>query len=669
MNDWIPRRIRFATALIVLNLILYSAFRLIFLAMFAPQSSPVDAGTVLRAFSIGFRFDMRLAVLVVLPVLLLSWLPGLNLLVGRMGRRIWLGYLAAVAVGAVWVFLMDLGHYGYLQSRLNATVLQLLESPMISLEMAWQSYPVVWGGLGLVLFALGYWWLLRRLARWTLDSAGRSPGWWRRGLVIALFTGMLLLGLYGKLAYYPLRWSEAFFTPHPLATALALNPVLYFYDTLKFPEKDFSEEEVRKYYEAVADYLGVRARDAQRLQFDRKVVPSGGLPGDPNVVVIFLESFSAYKVGAFGNPLGATPNFDAVAKRGLLFKNFFVPSTGTARSIFTALFGIPDVTLGSTSSRNPLLVDQDTIITAFKGYDKLYFIGGSANWGNIRGVLAYNIPELRIYEEGDYDAPHNDVWGVSDLRLFGEANKILAARSGKPFFAIIQSAGNHRPYTIPEDNGGYQWLDPQVDNIQRRGFLSVQEFNAFRFLDHSLGHFLRSAEKEPYFQNTVFVIFGDHGVPGFAEHLPSGYGKHQLTQHQVPLLIYAPGLIGKGRIIETVASEMDVLPTVASLLGKPYLNTTLGRDILDPDHNGRQGAFILIPYRNPAPIGFVDREFFFLIDSDGREKLYNYLSGNPEQELQERYPEIAREMSHLTRGIFETARYMLHKNGNRPASR
>jgi phosphoglycerol transferase MdoB-like AlkP superfamily enzyme len=404
----------------------------------------------------------------------------------------------------------------------------------------------------------------------------------------------------------------------------------------------------------------------ETLNFTRRRQPRPKVPGTPNVVLIFLESFSAYKVGAMGNPLGATPNFDALASEGWLFTNFFVPSTGTARSIFTALFGIPDVETNSTSTRNPLVVDQHTIINSMQGYEKLYFIGGSASWGNLRGVLSNNVPGLRIYEEGDYQAPRTDVWGISDLKLFEEANEVLRAKSAepssKPFFAVIQSAGNHRPYTIPEDSGGYQWLEPEADDIKSVGFISVKEFNSFRFLDHSLGRFMALARKEPYFDNTVFFIFGDHGVAGYAKHLPSGMGRHQLTQHQVPFLIYAPRLLRGSRRITTIASELDVMPTVASVLGRPYQNTTLGRDLLEDTPGRKRYAFILIPYTNPPPIGLLDEEFYFLIDSAGRPKLYRYLSDDPTTNVMEQFPQRRARMEQLTLGLYETARYMLYNN-------
>ena len=666
--EYVPGPVRLSAALLVFNLLLFGLLRLVFLAVFSGETAPLDTPTLLKSWYIGTKFDLRFAILIVLPVALASWIPGINPARNRFGRWIWMGYLAIASLVTFSIYIVDFGHYAYHQTRVNATVLQYLANLDISTQMAWESYPVVWTGLGLVAYVAGYGWLVGRLMRRVLPARPPRARWYAKAGVCVGFAALLLLGIYGKVSYYPLRWSEAFFTAHPLANALALNPVLYFADTLKNSQEAFDKEQVRKYYDSVAAYLGVDAPDGEALNFARQSSPAGEVAGTPNVVLIFLESFSAYKVGALGNPLDASPNFDALSREGWLFSRFFVPSTGTARSIFTALFGIPDVQSNTTSTRNPLVVDQHTIINSMQGYDKLYFIGGSASWGNLRGVLSHNVPGLHIYEEGDFEAPRGDVWGISDLNLFKEAHAVLRKGRDKPFFAIIQTAGNHRPYTIPEDNGGYQWLEPKQDNLNPLGFISKQEFNSFRFLDHSLGRFMALARREAYFSNTVFFIFGDHGVPGFADHLPSGIGKHQLTQHQTPFLIYGPGLLKGGRVIDTIASELDVMPTIASVLGRPYLNTTLGRDLLDPKGSPRRYAFILIPYVSPSPIGILDEEFYFVIDSARRPRLYKYRSAQPTTDVSGQFPERSREMEHLTRGIYETARYMLYNNRNRDAS-
>ena len=666
MRKTLTPRIRFLVAVLLLTVALLAALRAIFLVVFLQSETPLGPGMLLKSFTLGLRFDLRLALLILLPVAVLAWLPGLNLLRSRLARRLWLGYLTVAGTGVALAHLLDFAHFAYLHSRINATALEFLQAPDISARMVWESYPVVWAVLGLAAFALGFGWVLRRTAFRMLEGERGPRPWWGRWLGRVGFAAVVIGGIYGNASFYPLRWSEAFFTPHPLAIALGLNPVLYFFDTLGKTEEGFDRAAVERHYARVADYLGVKAPDAAALRFERRVVPRARFPGNPNVVMVFLESFAAFKVGAFGNPLNPTPHFDALARDGWLFKRFFVPSTGTARSIFAALFGIPDVTLNGTSSRNPLIVSQHTIITAFDGYEKFYFLGGSANWGNIRGVLSHNIPGLRLYEEGDYRSPRADVWGISDLNLFEEANAVLRAQGDKPFFAMIQTAGNHRPFTIPEDNRGFEWVEPDAPNLTRLGFGSVEEFNSFRFMDHSIGHFMRLAEREAYFRRTLFVFFGDHGLPGAADHFPPGMSRHQLTQHQVPLLIYAPGLIEEGREIETIASELDLMPTLAGLVGKPYRNTTLGRDLFESRDGEDRYAFILVPYVNPPPIGLVGKEFYYVIDTDRRGKLYRYLSEEPTREVQAEFPARAAEMDGLTRGLYETARYLLYHNGAEP---
>src|SRR5690606_10792345 len=106
----------------------------------------------------------------------------------------------------------------------------------------------------------------------------------------------------------------------------------------------------------------------------------------------------------------------------------------------------PDVEYPNTASRNPAYVNQHSIIGDYEGYEKLYFIGGSSSWANIRGLLTNNIPGLKLYEEENFNYEANDVWAISDKRLFKESSAILKEQK-KPFVAVIQMADNHRPYT------------------------------------------------------------------------------------------------------------------------------------------------------------------------------------------------------------------------------
>ena len=87
-----------------------------------------------------------------------------------------------------------------------------------------------------------------------------------------------------------------------------------------------------------------------------------------------------------------------------------------------------------TASRYPNLVDQQTILNDMTGYSKFYFIGGSASWANIRGVLTDNIRGLHLYENGKIIGRQAiNVWGISDKDLFVEANDVLKKQT-KPVF-------------------------------------------------------------------------------------------------------------------------------------------------------------------------------------------------------------------------------------------
>ncbi len=669
MRVWgsMPRVVRLALPLAALHVAAMSAFRLAFFLVFRNPLEALPAGELWRAFYIGAKLDLRLAVLVAVPLLVLGGLPWLDPWRRRWAALAWQAHYAFWTTALVLMHLVDLGHYGYLETRLNAAALQYIEDPKVSGRMMWESYPVGWGLLGLLLVALGGWFGVRALLRRPAFSTPVPLGGWRRAAVAGLCGLAAAGGVYGKLSHYPLRWSDAYFSTNAFVSSLALNPVLLLADTLKNREQSFDVEAVRASYQLVADYLGVEERDSERLTFARKVHPVGLVGGRRvNVVVILIESLATFKVGCFGNPMDGTPAFDALARDGILFRRFFVPSHGTARSVFTLLTGIPDVEVNETSSRNPLAVQQHTIVNAFEGYEQLYFLGGSATWGNVRGLLSGNIAGLHLYEEGDYDAPRVDVWGISDLSLFEAANRRLRELGDRPFFAIIHTSGHHRPYTIPEDNRGFVKVEADETTLRKAGFVSLPELNAFRFLDHSLGFFFEAARKEPYFANTVFVMLGDHGLPGSASHLPYGTAELALVRFQVPLLIYAPGLLGPGREVLTVASEVDVLPTVASLAGVPYRNTTLGRDLLDPRFDGSRFALTLTDQFRVPEVGLLGERFYLRMPREGgAATLHDLAATDPVADAAAEHPEEAARLRALCRGLYETARYMVRHN--RPA--
>ena len=472
MLNRLPALARFLLALVAINLLVFEAFRAVFWVAFRETLAGASAGDLAKAVYLGSKFDLRLALLLLLPLALLGWIPLLDPARRRAARIGWLAYLALAECAVLLLYFVDFGHYAWLRVRLNASLVDHLTPVGVAARVAWETYPVLPGVLLLALLTGAYAWVAERAARRTLLPPSNPFPKWPRRAVIAALAVLVAAGIWGKWSRYPLRWSEAYFSSSEAVAALALNPVLFLTDTAENRNLPYDADKVREHYAYTAALLGIASPDPDKLDFARYVVPPRKPAARYNLVVIHLESFAAFKAGIFGNPLDPTPHFDAIARQGLLFTHFFVPEVPTPRSVFEMLTGIPDVNGATTASRNPLVVNQHTLVNALEGYEKYYFLGGSATWGNIRGLFTHNIPGLHVFEEGDYDAPQVDGWGVSDVVLFDKAAKTLREQK-KPFFAFIQTSGNHRPFGIPDDHPGFELARADEAKLAENGFDSL----------------------------------------------------------------------------------------------------------------------------------------------------------------------------------------------------
>ena len=681
----IPKLIRLVFVTGIIFLLIMSLLRLVLYWAFSKQGH--HFGDLLPAFGLGIRFDLRYAGILCVLLLLTGALPFLSPFHKTAGRKWTLFVLALAGFLIIFFYSVDFAHYGYLSQRLNASVLNYLADATISAGMVWQTYPVI----RILLLLIGGTWLVTKAAGYMFKRIDRQPEpELKKGQRIAWFVVVFLLfglGIFGRIGQYPLRWSDAFSLGNDYKANISLNPFQSFFSGLKFRHATYDEARVKKAIPELRSYFGFNDPAAAPAGTDplqyaiRREIPArpidsmarpggtGFQPGagasQPNVVIVICESFSGYKSSMWGNPLNTTPFFDSMCRQGLFFDHCFTPSYGTARGVWAAITGIPDVSVStSTSSRNPSAVDQHTIINDFKGYNKFYFLGGSTSWANIRGLLTNNIEGLQLYEQENFKSPKVDVWGISDKNLFLEANKVLRQQAS-PFIAVIQTADNHRPYTIPEeDRAAFHPVTVPLDSLQKCGFASNEEMNAFRYTDFSYRTFIEAASKEKYFENTLFLFVGDHGIPGDAGKMfPRAWTDQLLTAEHVPLLVYAPKLVAPRRITND-CSQVDVLPTLAGLSHIPYVNTTMGRDLMDSTrYGGKALSFIFNP--DQESIGVLRNGYFYRLQlKTGKEEMVSTLNNDPVPDTVLNGP-LKKELRQLTEGYYETAKYMILKNKKR----
>ena len=662
-KTFLPKTIRWTFYSGFVFLIIMSLLRFVFVNYF---SAPASADNNLTSsYILGFRYDLRYVTIVMMITLLFSYIKPLNPFDKKLGKQIAIITWMLFSSLLLFFYTADFIHYAYVHQRLNASILSYIDNPLISMQMMWQSYPII----TIIIIFLVVEWVLYKFISFTYqlsDKYERTGSQFKNIITQTIFFIILLYAAIGNIIYkggqYPLRWSNAYSLGSDYKANVALNPMQSFFSTLNFRSSKIDTDLIKKNYSVIADYLTIPSneQDAQNLQFARIHNPvNNNLEASKikNVVLVICESFSAYKSSMMGNPLNTTPYFNDMKKQGVYFNRAFSPAYGTARGVWAVLTGTPDVLEGKTSSRNPLAVDQHSIIADFKNYEKYYFLGGSASWANIRGVLTNNISDLKIFEQGSYQSSEIDVWGISDKNLFLEANKTLS-KNTKPFFAIIQTADNHRPYTIPaEDLKVFVKKTVPKDSLLKFGFENNEEYNAFRYTDFCIEQYIEAAKKEKYFNETLFVFIGDHGIKGDAgTMLPKSFTEQGLTNMHVPLLFYAPSIL-QPKEYSIPVSQLDVLPSIASLCNIPYTNTTMGKNVFITVQQKNNAIFLYDDFNQQ--IGVLNNEYY-----------YGYQLKNPSKPIFEsalnnevvKNDSAQKQMDILTKTIYETAKYMLKNN-------
>jgi phosphoglycerol transferase MdoB-like AlkP superfamily enzyme len=313
--------------------------------------------------------------------------------------------------------------------------------------------------------------------------------------------------------------------------------------------------------------------ETSQLPFDRKVTGHGP-EKRLNVVLVMVESLSADFLSAFGNREGLTPRLDRLAEEGMLFTRLYATGTRTVRGLEALTLSIPP-TPGHSIVKRP---DNDRLFTlgeVFKerGYEPLYLYGGYGYFDNMNAFFSGNgytvVDRTALKPE---EITYENIWGVADEDLFRLAIRELDRRdaAGKRFFAHIMTVSNHRPFTYP---------DGRIDIPPRTG-----REGGVKYSDFAIGQFIDNARSRPWFDRTIFAIVADH------THKGRGHTELPPENFHIPLIIYAPGHVRPGRV-DSIASLIDVGPTLLGLLDFSYRSRFFGHDILREGVNHQRALF------------------------------------------------------------------------------
>lgn len=290
-----------------------------------------------------------------------------------------------------------------------------------------------------------------------------------------------------------------------------------------------------------------------------------------NLVIILEESLGATFVKSLGG-LPVTPELEQLKNQGWWFENMYATGTRSVRGIEAVVAGFPPTPAQSVVKLSGAQQNFYTLASTLQqqGFHTSFVYGGEAHFDNMRGFFTGNgfseVIDLPKMAKPEFVGS----WGASDEDLFNAAARHLAEMSAQqqPFFSLIFTSSNHEPFEFPD--GKIALYDSEKATVN----------NAVKYADYALGQFIAQAKQQAYWQNTLFVIVADHDN--------RVYGNSLVPVHkfQIPALILGADL--KPKTISSLASQIDLAPTVLSLMGINAETPLLGRDFsLDAESPGR----------------------------------------------------------------------------------
>jgi len=312
-----------------------------------------------------------------------------------------------------------------------------------------------------------------------------------------------------------------------------------------------------------------------------------------NVMMIVVESLSAQYMTMFrDDDKDLTPRLDALAKESLVYSRFFATGSRTVRGLEALSLSVPP-TPGRSIVKRPGNEGLDSLGWPFqdRGYDTRFMYGGHGYFDNMNYFFSSN--GFDIVDRADLDESEvtfANAWGVCDGDLFARALKEgdKSTEAGRPFFSLVMTTSNHRPYTYPD-------VVPIPPGTGRDG--------AVQYTDFAIGEFIEDAKQHDWFDNTIFVVVGDHCA--------SSAGKRDITvsKHHVPLMLYAPSIL-EPAVDDRISSQIDFAPTILGLLDFDYTARFFGHDLAGP---GTDRA----PIGNYQTLGLLEGDELCLLRTKG----------------------------------------------------
>lgn len=562
----------------------------------------------------GIRFDLSLlAMLLVVPFALLPILS-----IHSIGLRIalWIIKPYLLLLTAVLVF-MELATPNFILQfdfRPNILFLEYLKYPKEIVTMLLKAYPLqlLFSSSVTVLALAG----MNRLLKQTTKDMKPSIIWSAPVLSFIVFILCVIAGR-STLDHRPINPSIVAFSNDSLVNSLSLSSsysVAYaLYEKTRYENGDEYPygnmlqttmlDEIYQGMGMIKDRFTNSEIPTLHLQKSKHI---NGLNKSKNLVIILEESLGANYVGKLGG-YNITPNLDALSQQGIWFNQLYATGTRSVRGIEAVITGFLPTPARSIVKLGGSQHDFFTIAQLLlkQKYSTSFIYGGEAHFDNMKRFFSQNGFDY-IIDEKNYENPEfYGSWGVSDQDLFNKAHNTFNQhhKEGQSFFSLVFTSSNHSPFDFPNE---------QIELVEQP---KATVKNAIKYADFALGEYIKKAKRSGYWKDTVFLIIADHSDRVFGNDLVP------IKQFHIPGLILGDDI--KPQEVDRIVSQIDMLPTLLSLIGVTAEHPAIGIDLTRPDLPDIPGRAIMQYGGNQA---YLEKEKVVILQKDLKPQEFDYIN-------------------------------------------
>jgi phosphoglycerol transferase MdoB-like AlkP superfamily enzyme len=382
-------------------------------------------------------------------------------------------------------------------------------------------------------------------------------------LFFLIMPPLLVLGMRGGLQPISINQSESYYSRHNILNLASVNNFFNLYISIfenlpNFNRNPYVYMDQAKEVKILKELFAIKKDTTISILKNPR----------PNIVLLIMESWSADLMEDLGGDPGITNEFKKLEKNGILFDHFYASGSRSEQGMACIFGGFPAHPVSAITVQPDKFVKLPSLPQVLQkdGYYTSFYFGGQLIYGNIKGYIMFNNFD-KIMEESDFPSslPRGKL-GIHDQYTLNYQLDELATQK-QPFFSALFTVSTHAPYDQP-------YKRPLTWGANENKYI-----NGAYYTDHCLGEYFAKAAKQPWFNNTLFIIVADHSHNSYRNWDPQSR-----EYHKIPMLFYGNVIKDefKGKRWPKLGNQQDIAATLLSQLGIGHQQFHWSKNLFNP---------------------------------------------------------------------------------------